>query len=221
MIFATSSYVSANVSSETSFAFPVTIDTCVSNGHTKPITIRSKSEHETCRVYFKCKKNVLSRDRICKKRNCGDHCKRPESSEERYPGRHVGVDLGKKNLVTMTDTSGITLRYTCRQRRFEGKLPRHLRVLEKEKAETDGPLQTERDLSKHSRKTNRHGRFLAYLAEKKLHDEWTSSFYLEKKWRGWKFRLYCNRKKSEDMFLNRVVEKYGKDCVLHFGDWSR
>ncbi len=43
----------------------------------------------------------------------------------------------------MTDTSGITLRYTCRQRRFEGKLPRHLRVLEKEKAETDGLLQAE------------------------------------------------------------------------------
>ncbi len=38
----------------------------------------------------------------------------------------------------MTDTFGITVRYTCRQRRFEEKLPRHLRVLEKEKAETDG-----------------------------------------------------------------------------------
>ncbi len=56
--------------------------------------------------------------------------------------------------------------------------------------ESDGLLQTERDLSKHSRKTNPHGRFLAYIADKKLHDEWTSRFYLEKKWIGWKFRLY-------------------------------
>ncbi len=63
----------------------------------------------------------------------------------------------------MTDTSGIVMRYTCRQRRFEGKLPRHLRILEKEKAETDGQLQAERDLSKHSRKTNHHGRFLTIL----------------------------------------------------------
>ncbi len=39
--------------------------------------------------------------------------------------------------------------------------------------------------------------------------------------RGWKFRLYHNRKKSEDLFLNRVEEKYGKDCVLHNGDCSR
>ncbi len=121
----------------------------------------------------------------------------------------------------MADTSGITVRYTCRQRRFEGKLPRCLRVLEKEKAETDGLLQAERDMSKQSRKNNRRGRFLAYLAEKKLHDKWTSRFFLEEKWRGWKFRLYCNKKKSEDLFLNRVEEKYGKDCVLHDGDWSR
>ncbi len=68
------------------------------------------------------------------KTNRGDHCKRPEPSEERYPGRHVGLYPGKKNLVTMTDTSGIIVRYTCRQRMFEGKLPRHLRLLEKEKA---------------------------------------------------------------------------------------
>ncbi len=82
------------------------------------------------------------------KNNRGDHCKRPESSEERYPGRR---DPGTKNLVTMTDTSGITLRSTCRQRRFEGKLPRYLRGLEKEKAETDGLLQAERDLSNRKR----------------------------------------------------------------------
>ncbi len=72
------------------------------------------------------------------KTNRGDHCKRPESSEERYPGRHIGVDPGKKNLVTMTDTFGITVRNTCRQRRFEEKRPRHLRVFEKEKAVSDG-----------------------------------------------------------------------------------
>ncbi len=70
-------------------------------------------------------------------------------------------------------------------------------------------------------KTNHHGRFLAYLAEKKVRDEWTSRFCLEKKWRDWKFRLYYNRKKNEDLFLNIMEEKYGKDCVLHHGDWSR
>ncbi len=57
------------------------------------------------------------------KTNRGDHCKRPELSEERNTGRHVGIHPGTKNLVTMTDTSGITVMFTCRQRRFEGKLP--------------------------------------------------------------------------------------------------
>ncbi len=64
-------------------------------------------------------------------------------------------------------------------------------------------------------------RFLAYVADMKLRDEWTSRFCLEEKWRGWKLRLYWNRKKNEYLFLNRVEEKYVKDCILYNGDWSR
>ena len=158
-------------------------------------------------------------------KNASDFPKHPRVSEpldeERYPGRHVGVDPGKSNLVTMTDSSGISLRYTCRQRRFEGKLPRYLKILEAEKAKANGVLQAERDLSERSRKTNDHDEFLAYLREKKLHDYCTAHFYLQEKWRGWKFRLYCSRKKSEDLFANRVERAYGKDCVIHYGDWSR
>jgi hypothetical protein len=100
------------------------------------------------------------------------------------------VDPGKKNLVTMTDSSGISLRYTCRQRRFEGKLDRYHEVLALEKSKADGVLRAERDLSEHPRKTNDHNEFLSYLKEKKLHDEWTAPFYSQTKW---KFRLYCAR----------------------------
>ena len=28
---------------------------------------------------------------------------------------------------------------------------------------------------------------------------------------GWKFRLFCNRKRSKDSFCNRVAEAYGED----------
>ncbi len=48
-------------------------------------------------------------------------------------------------------------------------------------------------------------------------DTLTRDFYR----RGWRFRLFCNRKSSKDNFLNRVEIKYGKDCVLYYGDWSR
>ena len=96
---------------------------------------------------------------------------------EAYPGRQVGGDPGKKNLVTMTDSEGISLRYTCRQRRFEGKLSRYLDVLRLEKSRACGVMRAERDLSEHSRKTNDHSDFLSYLREKKNHDDWTGSFY--------------------------------------------
>ncbi len=33
--------------------------------------------------------------------------------------------------------------------------------------------------------------------------------------------MFCNRKRSEDQFLNRVEEMYKRDCILHYGDWSR
>ncbi len=46
----------------------------------------------------------------------------------------VGVDPGRKNLITMMDSVGISLRYTSRQRLFESKLIRYRRVLELEKS---------------------------------------------------------------------------------------
>ncbi len=73
------------------------------------------------------------------------NCQKSDIQEDMY----IGVDPRKKNLITMTNTSGISTH--ADKEGFKGKLPRHLRVLEKEKAETetDGLLQAERDLSKH------------------------------------------------------------------------
>ncbi len=111
------------------------------------------------------------------------------------------MDPGKKNL---SDERGRSLRYTCRQR---SKLQRYLEVLKLEKDKEEGLAKAERDLSEHSRKTNE---FVSYLREKKLHDDSASSFYRQTKWRGWKFRIYCSKSKSQDSFLNRVEETYGR-----------
>ena len=46
----------------------------------------------------------------------------------------------------------------------------------------------------------------------------THVFYYNPRWRGWKLRIYCKRKSSEDRLLNRL------GCRLHppcWGDWSR
>ena len=53
--------------------------------------------------------------------------------------------------------------------------------------------------------------FEAYILAKKTHDEHTAGFYLQEKWKGWKFRLFSNRKQSEDLFLDRVA--YTMDLI--------
>ena len=42
-----------------------------------------------------------------------------------YPGRPVGLDRGKRNIASMVDNQGLTVRYTTRQRNFESGLTRY------------------------------------------------------------------------------------------------
>ena len=76
--------------------------------------------------------------------------------------------VGKKNLVTMSDKNGVTLRYTCRQRMFEGKLLRYREVLEREKSKHSVIKEEETALSAYSRKTNDLKLFEDYLKLKKI-----------------------------------------------------
>ncbi len=45
----------------------------------------------------------------------------------------MGVDPGRRNVITAVDQDGRTLRYTSRQRTFESGLARYRDVLKKEK----------------------------------------------------------------------------------------
>lgn len=33
--------------------------------------------------------------------------------------------------------------------------------------------------------------------------------------------MFCSRKSSKDRFLNRIADRYGKDCRVYYRDWSR
>ncbi len=90
-------------------------------------------------------------------------------------------------------------------------------LLLKEKRDC-GVEAAEAQLSKLSHRTSSPDLFMEYLKAKAVTDAQTSKFYLKKKWRGWKFRLFCRRKSSED---RRVEQKFGRDSVIIYGDWSR
>lgn len=89
--------------------------------------------------------------------------------------RSIGVDPGRKNLITATDGDGNTLRYTSRQRLFECKEIRHREVLEREKKKRE-ISKLEADLSKFDRQTVDPTEYKVYLVQKQRTDELTSSF---------------------------------------------
>ena len=137
------------------------------------------------------------------------------------PSKSVGLDPGKRNVATIIDEDGISLRYTSRQRAFESKLCRFRTVLKREK-DLAGITALETELSLYSGRTNNFEEFCSYLEAKKAFDESRAKeFYQILTWRNWKLRIYSARKSSEDRFLDRVAKTYGSKCSIYYGDWSR
>jgi len=133
----------------------------------------------------------------------------------------VSVDPGKSTLVQMMGEDGTTLRYTACQRRMESLAKRNKNILWREKNKYDIE-KMESELSDQNSKTVNYDKFKNYIKEKiKLNDKITN-FYQEKLFRKLKWRTQIYRRKSEDKFLNRIEETYGKkeDIIICYGDWS-
>ena len=85
-----------------------------------------------------------------------------EESEGPRSRSIIGVDPGRKNLITATNGDGNLLRYTSRQRLFECKEIRHREVLEREnkKSKISEPKAYP---FKFDRQTRDHEKYKAYL----------------------------------------------------------
>ena len=137
--------------------------------------------------------------------------------EEDVSGSTLGREI---SLPSLMDENGVSMRYTSRQRICESGLSRYKAVLLKER-KAEGVEELETQLLLHSHKTVDEKDFLAYLVAKQKCDNKTSQFYNAAKWRRWKFRLYCHRERSEDIFLSMIKQCNGSDCTVYYGDWSR
>ena len=145
---------------------------------------------------------------------------RSNNVKDEEGGRKVGLDPGKKNIITMVCERNQKLRYTTAQKNFESGLVRYRKTLLKEKRAV-GVEAVETELSKFSHKTSNPVNYMHYLKAKADADALTGEFYCHKKWRGWKFRIFCKRKSSEKRMINRVEEKFGSNCTIFYGDWSK
>jgi len=143
-----------------------------------------------------------------------------EMQELSPASKDVGLDPGKRNILTMTDNEGISVRYTSCQKQFESGLVRYRHVLEKEKRKV-GIIETESNLSCRLSRSNDPLEYKGYLLAAAACKDQLNAFYRQERWRGWKFRLFCRGRSSRDRLLNRISDAYGPNCRIHYGNWSR
>lgn len=151
----------------------------------------------------------------------------------------IAGDPGKKYLVYLGDTGDDDnkniesysrrkdfyelepniLKYSNKQRIAETRSNKCKKILEKEKSEE--VKLAEQELSLCCSKTVNNHKFNEYLITRHKHYEVLTEFYQRELWQKWKFRKFSNKQKSEDKFLNRIEDKYGKNTLIVLGDWSQ
>ena len=133
----------------------------------------------------------------------------------------VSGDPGKQSAIFMMDDMKNKLRYTPRQRRSESQSYVCRMIMESEK-EYHGIKQEEAILSLYNSKTIDYLSFKQYIHMESRFEVATEHFYHQAIWRKMKWQKWINTRKSEDRFLNKIEETYGKreDILICYGDWS-
>ena len=143
------------------------------------------------------------------------------------PSKIVGVDPGKIELVHLTNDTGEgdpaarTLRYTKQQRRHESGAAR--REAHQQRIRTPEVIEAEQLLANstyHSRSPSLEA-FQIYLYHRFMVQNVLYMHYADNavhrifRWNNWR-----GRRSSEDRFVQKVVDTFGADAVLAYGDSS-
>ena len=130
----------------------------------------------------------------------------------------VYVDPGKRALLVMLDDKGNKFKYTNKQKLHETKQLKYQRLQYNYKNKK-GILKIEHTFNLNS-KTCYLGKFKKYIKEKNKLNNKLFSKYEDELFRRYKWYSYLNKNRSRDKLLNRIEEKFGKDCILIYGDWG-
>jgi len=148
-----------------------------------------------------------------------------EISEEKcieYQDRTlVGIDPGKKDLLTMVSEDKTFYKYSNCRRRNDTYTKRSQQIILNEKKKND-ITSIETKLSKYSKTSLNSEKFTDYLLEKASNLEELTDFYERPLFRKLALRRYCRTKSSEDQMLNEISKKYGpsETILLGLGDFS-
>lgn len=131
----------------------------------------------------------------------------------------VGIDPGKKDILTMVDEEDNYYSYSNCRRRNDTYLKRSNQILLNEKGKC-GIIEIETVLSKFNKRTLNTTMFIDYLQEKQSVKTKLQPFYEKPLFRKLNLRRFCRTKSAEDKMLNEIEKKFGKDLLLGLGDWS-
>lgn len=139
----------------------------------------------------------------------------------------ISVDPNKQALVQMWDKNGTKLRYTASQVRIESFSKRNRRNILKLKNSTKIGEETITEIETRlcdglNCKTVNYNKFKKYISSKVILNDQLSDFYNQRCFRKMKLRSWIYRRKSEDVFLNKIESTFGnrEDIFIGYGNWS-
>ena len=141
-----------------------------------------------------------------------------EVDKKKLKGKHIFIDPGKKDLLSIIDDNGIRLHYSNSRRVSETKRLKYQRLIKNYKDKL-GISSIENELSDYNSKTCNLTKFKKYIKEKNKINNKLFELYEDEKFRKYKWYSFINTKSCEDNMLNLIEKKFGKDIVIVIGDW--
>ena len=133
--------------------------------------------------------------------------------------KHIFIDPGKRSLFTMVDDDDNFLKYTNGEYMSRTKRLRYQKHINKYK-KSKGVTIIEHELTSFNSKSCSSSVFITYIQKKLEINNKLIESYNDTKYRQYKWYSFINKKRAEDIMLNKIENKYSKDHVIIIGDWS-
>ena len=133
-------------------------------------------------------------------------------------GKHIFIDPGKRDLLSVINDKGKRFTYSNKQRMKETKRLKYQRLI-KNLRDKLGICTIENTLSEYNSKTCSRTRFKKYIKEKNEVNDDLFKLYENKKFRQYRWYAFINKKRTEDHMLNIIEKKFGKNLIVIHGDW--
>ena len=142
-----------------------------------------------------------------------------EIPKEELQGKHIFIDPGKRDLLTMMDDNGKFFSYTNKQYLKSTKRLKYQALLKNYKDKI-GITEIEQELNKYNSKSCSIEKFQEYITAKLEANKKLVPLYKNLKFRKYKWYSFINKKRTEDNIVNTIAKQYSKEHKIIIGDWS-